>query len=158
MLADARDIFVARFAPDLRRSAHDDAAARNLRSFGDERARRDDRPCTDARSVHHNRAHSNENFIFNYTTVQRHRMRHADPVAQNQRKLVALHVQTAVILHIRLVSDADEMHVTADSGVRPDAGPLADYHVTNYLSAGVDIGGRGDFRHDAAVATNRHAC
>src|SRR6185295_16584624 len=67
------------------------------------------------------------------------------------------HVQAAVVLHIGLFADADIMHIAADRSVRPDAGPLAHDDVTNHLSAGIDIGGRGDFRLDAAIATNRHS-
>ena len=46
------------------------------------------------------------------------------------------------------------MDVAAHRDVRPNAGPFADYHIANHLSAGVDIGGRGDLRRLAAKGTN----
>src|SRR5260370_8114026 len=83
-------------------------------------------------------------------------MRDADPIPDNQRELVPLHVQTAVVLHVGLIADANIVHIAADGGVRPDAGPLADNHITNHLSAGIHIGGHAAFPPDAAPSPHFH--
>jgi hypothetical protein len=43
------------------------------------------------------------------------------------------------ILNIRVLSDADDVHIASDNAVEPDAGVVADFHIPNNLSAFGDV-------------------
>ena len=64
---------------------------------------------------------------------------HGDIVADDHAVLVAHAVEHAAILHAAVPADADGKDVTADDGVHPYAGVLADFHVANDLGGLVDI-------------------
>ena len=75
-------------------------------------------------------------------------------VADGQRKQSGVAMQHRVVLNAGFVADADRVHVAAHGDIRPDAGPLADDHVSNHLRALIDVSGSGNLGHDAAIGTN----
>src|SRR5262249_22988443 len=53
-------------------------------------------------------------------------------------------VQDATVLHVGVRTDADLMHITAQDCVHPDAGVLAEHHVTDDLRRYIDETGCRD--------------
>jgi hypothetical protein len=66
-------------------------------------------------------------------------------------------VEHAEILHVGPVADADEMHVTTDDGIEPDATLLAHDHVADDHGGILDVGGRWNGRLNALKSADHAA-
>src|ERR1700686_3471500 len=75
-------------------------------------------------------------------------------IAENQRPLVAHHVQHGAVLNVGASADANVVHIAANHRTRPDAGVLANHHVADDDGGGVDIGRFRNLRPLAAVGSD----
>jgi hypothetical protein len=60
-------------------------------------------------------------------------------------------MQHAAVLDVRVVADANEVHVTANDGIHPNARIFAEHHVANQLCRLVDVTRRADLRHHTFI-------
>ena len=74
-----------------------------------------------------------------------------DAVANYERKVGPFDVKDTVVLDVRFFADLNVMHVATNRDQGPDTGTFSDTDVADHLCAGVDVAGRGDLRHDAAI-------
>ena len=125
--------------------AHHHAVRRHFRAFRHHRAGGDHRASSDPRAIQHDRADADQALVFDGAAVQHRQMPHRDAIADVQRKQPGVAMQHRIVLNVGLVADADGVDVAARGDVGPDAGALADCHVSDHLGAGIDVSGSGNF-------------
>jgi hypothetical protein len=77
-----------------------------------------------------------------------------DPVAHEDRILVALAVEDGAILNVGAGADADGVDIAAQDGVHPDRGALAEHDVADELGGGVDVTARRNPRRMALIGAD----
>jgi hypothetical protein len=60
-------------------------------------------------------------------------------VPQNKRALVPHHMADRGVLNVRVMANANDIHVTPNHTVIPNARVIPDFHVANDLSAFSDV-------------------
>src|SRR5580658_9451141 len=105
-------------------------------------------------SVEDDCAHADQAARLDGASVERDGVADGDVVAEDERVLVAHHVQNAAVLNVGASADADVVDVAANHGAGPDAGVFANDDVADDDRGGVNIGGGGDLGVLAAVGAN----
>src|SRR5438874_2546559 len=76
---------------------------------------------------------------FDSATVKHDAVADRNVVPENQRAFVPHHMPDGAVLNIRVLSDADDIHVSANDAVVPHAGVVADFHIAYNLRAFGDV-------------------
>src|SRR5687767_8732235 len=151
---EARAFRLVDLATNLAGNTHHEAAGRNLRAFGNERACRDHGAFADSRAVEHDGPDTDQAVILDSATVQNDRVSDGDAVADVEREFTVVDMEDGVVLDVAIVTDADGVDIAAQGSVAPDAGTLADFHIADDLGAGVKISGGSNAGQCAAVGAN----
>src|SRR4030095_14195901 len=102
-------------------------------TLGDECAGAHDRILADNHVIQERRPHTNQAMRFHGTTMQPHSMPDGHIVAKSQRTLVSHHVHDRSVLNICMLPDSNDVYITTDHAVVPDAGVIPDFYVANDL-------------------------
>ena len=132
-------LLVVNLLPELSRDTHPERIRLNHSVFWNYRAGGDDAAFADFGIVQDHAAHADEAAVADGAAVQSNGVAHGDIVAHDHAIFVAHAVEHAAILHAAVLADADGIDVTADHGIHPYTGVLADFHVADDLGGLVDI-------------------
>ena len=101
----------------------------NHRAFGDKRTCAHHGPRPDDRSVHHDRAHSDQRAVLDGAAVQNHPMSHGDVIAHGGRMAPGRDMNHRIVLDVGSPTDPNMEHVPAKDAPEPDRTFLAHFDV-----------------------------
>jgi hypothetical protein len=142
-------VFFVQMATELSWRTHpqgirfDDCLLRNQSPSGNDGAGADDDAIEDDAS------HPDQAALFDFAAMENGAVAYGDVVAEEDAVFLFHAVEDTVVLNVGIVADADLMDIAAENSVHPDAGVLADDHVSDELGGVVDVGGIGELGSDA---------
>src|SRR5262249_20300883 len=112
---------------------------------------------TDPCPIENYRTHANQTPVSDRAAMQHNSMADGDVFTDKHRMLLLHAVQHAAILNVRIRTDADGMHITANNRIHPHAGMFAEDDAADDLGGVVHITRCRNSRSNALVAADHRA-
>jgi hypothetical protein len=139
VFVDTCHLFVTQMAFHPGRHTENETSGRYLLAFGDDGAGAHDRILTDDDVVQERGAHSDQAMRFHCAPMQHYTMANRDIIPENKRAFVPHHMPDRRVLNVRVMANANDIHVTSNHAVIPNARVIPDFHVANDLGAFSDV-------------------
>lgn len=128
----------AEFAAHFSRHADNERVRRNLHAFAHESTRTDQRAASDAGSVQHGCADTDQDVVLNDAAVHGGAMSDRNALANDNWPFAQCAMQDGSILDVGVRADRNAVDITANDGGVPDRDAVAAAYVPDDGSAGCD--------------------
>src|ERR1700754_5080145 len=151
-----RELIVRQGTLDPRGDTDDERARRHVHARRHQRSRADHRAFPDDGAVEDPGAHADQRAVPDGAAVHDRTVPDGDVVPDDRWPVEMRHVNRAVVLHIRVASDADRIDVAADGRREPDRTVVAQLDVADHRRVVGDEYPRTDARMLPLVAPDDH--